>query len=100
MPGHVRDVQRYYDVADAVVIPSWSEGSPNVLLESMAAGVPVVATSVGGIPEIVRAVYTDVSPKAHAMAERAVIAHLEKLEADDLIVRSSEDIYRPTSKND
>jgi len=53
MPGHVRDVQRYYDVADAVVIPSWSEGSPNVLLESMAAGVPVVATSVGGIPEIV-----------------------------------------------
>jgi glycosyltransferase involved in cell wall biosynthesis len=53
MPGHVREVQRYYDVADAVVIPSWSEGSPNVLLEAMAAGVPVVATSVGGIPEIV-----------------------------------------------
>src|SRR5437773_6280056 len=52
------------------------------------------------VKEIVARVYTDVSPKAHAMAERAVIAHLEKLEADDLIVRSSEDIYRPTSKND
>lgn len=48
---------------------------------------------------IVARVYTDVSPKAHAMAERAVLAHLEKLEADDLIVRSSEDTYRPTSTN-
>ena len=36
--------------------------------------------------EIVAAVYTDVSPKAHAMAERAVLAHLQKLEADGLIV--------------
>ena len=35
--------------------------------------------------EIVAAVYTDVSPKAHAMAERAVLAHLEKLRADGLI---------------
>ena len=35
--------------------------------------------------EIVAQVYTDVSPKAHAMAERAVLAHLEKLQADGLI---------------
>ncbi len=33
-------------------------------------------------PEIVSRVYIDVSPKAHSMAERAVLAHLEKLEAD------------------
>jgi hypothetical protein len=32
--------------------------------------------------EIVAAVYTDVNPKAHGMAERAVIAHLEKLKAE------------------
>ena len=43
--------------------------------------------------EIVARVYTDVSPKAHAMAERAVIAHLEKLEADNLIKRESDGSY-------
>ena len=53
LPGHVRDIRPYYRVADMVVISSLSEGSPNALLEAMAAGVPVVATSVGGIPEIV-----------------------------------------------
>jgi glyoxylase-like metal-dependent hydrolase (beta-lactamase superfamily II) len=35
--------------------------------------------------EIVAQVYTDVSPKAHAMAERAVLAHLEKLRDDGLV---------------
>lgn len=51
--GHLEDVRPYYRVADVVAISSLSEGSPNVLLEAMAAGVPVVATRVGGIPEIV-----------------------------------------------
>ena len=38
--------------------------------------------------EIVARVYTDVSPKAHAMAERAVLAHLEKLVEDKLVQQS------------
>ncbi len=44
-----------------------------------------VRAGAGTPKEIVAAVYTDVSPKAHGMAERAVLAHLEKL-ADDLRV--------------
>lgn len=41
-------------------------------------------------PEIVARVYTDVNPKAHALAERAVLAHLEKLEAEKLVARASD----------
>ncbi|MCS6953791.1 MAG: glycosyltransferase family 4 protein [Bryobacterales bacterium] len=50
--GHRDDVAPFYRLADIVVLPSHSEGSPNVLLEAMAAQVPVVATRVGGVPEI------------------------------------------------
>ncbi len=43
--------------------------------------------------DVVARVYTDVSPKAHDMAERAVLAHLEKLEADDLVSRSPDGLF-------
>ena len=53
LPGHVHDVRPYYRAADVLAISSTSEGSPNVLLEALAAGVPTVATAVGGVPEMV-----------------------------------------------
>jgi glycosyltransferase involved in cell wall biosynthesis len=42
----------WYSAADLTVLPSHSEGIPNVLLESIASGTPFVASRVGGIPEI------------------------------------------------
>jgi len=51
--GQVSDVRPFYAMADVFALPSHSEGSPNVLLEAMAANVPVVATAVGGVPEMV-----------------------------------------------
>jgi glycosyltransferase involved in cell wall biosynthesis len=55
--GTVRHEQlkNCYAAADALVLASAREGWPNVLLESMACGTPVIATNVGGVPEIVRA---------------------------------------------
>jgi glycosyltransferase involved in cell wall biosynthesis len=50
--GHQDDIGPYYAIADLFVLPSHSEGSPNVLLEAMSAGIPVIATNAGGIPEL------------------------------------------------
>lgn len=53
LPGFRHDVDSLLPYADLVVLPSLTEGLPNVALEAAAAGVPVVATAVGGTPEVV-----------------------------------------------
>jgi glycosyltransferase involved in cell wall biosynthesis len=51
--GLRKDGQQIIGALDAMVLPSFSEGMPNVVLEAFAYGTPVVATAVGGVPELV-----------------------------------------------
>lgn len=52
--GDIADMRPIYHQADILVLTSDSEGMPNVIIEAMATSLPVVATSVGGVAEIVQ----------------------------------------------
>ncbi|HEY8225695.1 MAG TPA: MBL fold metallo-hydrolase [Pyrinomonadaceae bacterium] len=58
-----------------------------------------VASGCDTIRQIVNTVYTDVSPKAHPLAERAVLAHLQKLEADGVVRRIDDDRFEAALGN-
>jgi glycosyltransferase involved in cell wall biosynthesis len=53
LAGFRGDLDRFVPHLDVLVQASYTEGLPNVVLEALAAGVPVVATAVGGTPELI-----------------------------------------------
>jgi glycosyltransferase involved in cell wall biosynthesis len=52
--GYQEEVGRFFSAFDAFVLTSVNEGTPVTTIEALAAGVPVVATRVGGVPDVVR----------------------------------------------
>jgi glycosyltransferase involved in cell wall biosynthesis len=72
LAGHRDDVMEVLDASDVLLHPSRVDAFPGALLEAMAAGVPVVATAVGGITDIVEDGVTGVlvapPPKPDALA--------------------------------
>jgi glycosyltransferase involved in cell wall biosynthesis len=75
------ELRALYEAVDVTVLASSREGWANVLLESMACGTPVLASSIGGTPEVVAApeagrLVQDLSADAFAHAIAELIAHL------------------------
>jgi len=60
--GFVKEVFPIYQIADLFVLSSLWEGSPNVVLEAMAYGVPVISTNVGGVQELIGVNGTIIEP--------------------------------------
>jgi len=85
MLGFRPDPFGFYNAADFVLLPSLGEGCPNVVLEAFACAKPVVATAVGGVPDLVEPGRTgllvrpkDVEGLASAISEMAEDPHLAR----------------------
>jgi glycosyltransferase involved in cell wall biosynthesis len=77
LPGSLEAprVARHLQAADVLCVPSDNEGVPNVMLEAFASGRPVVATRVGGIPELLTEAYLgQLVPPGDAPALAAALA--------------------------
>lgn len=78
-----KDVAYYMQASDVFVFPSWAEGVPNVVMEAMAIGLPVVASDVDGIPEVLVNRVTGLSVPVRDVS-RLTEATLKMIEDSDL----------------
>lgn len=86
-----QDLCKWIAASSVVALPSHNEGVPNVLLEAMACGKPVVATKVGGIPEIVEDVAGIlIEPHDERALNRALVQSIRNKWDENLISESVE----------
>jgi glycosyltransferase involved in cell wall biosynthesis len=80
--GFIKDIGRVYAFTDVAVLSSWSEGLPQSVLQALACAVPVVATRVGGVPEVVHDEKTGLlaEPGDHTGLARQIIRVLREPE--------------------
>jgi glycosyltransferase involved in cell wall biosynthesis len=111
--GHIEDTSRLYPALDLLVMPSLFEGLPMVLLEAMAMRVPVVASAVDGVAEIVdndregvllsgwdagnfcRGIHAllDDAPRRHRLTD-AASDKVQRQFSRESMTRNIEDIYK------
>jgi len=64
------DAYKYLKAFDVFVLPSLKEGFPWIILEAMAAGIPIVATKVGALPEILDEEFLVTPGNAEALVKK------------------------------
>jgi glycosyltransferase involved in cell wall biosynthesis len=84
LPGERGDIPEIMRALDVFVLPSLREGISNTILEAMASGLPVVATRIGGNPELVDEEHTGMlvpyaNPVAMAAAIRTYLVERDRL---------------------
>ena len=100
--GFVRDIPGIYSFTDVAILSSWSEGLPQSLLQAMAAGVPVIATKVGGVSEIVIHEETGIliEPGDHEALGKAIIQTFDNPDyAVELAERAKDNVMKKHSVN-
>jgi len=78
-------IYQYLKQAKIVILPSLYEGLPNVILEAMSMGVPVIATRVGGVPDVIKDGETGLLVEPGRVEELAI--SIKKLIEDDNLRR-------------
>lgn len=81
LAGFRDDLDELLPQLDLMILPSYTEGMPNVVLEAQAAGAPVIATAVGGTPEIIEHGNTGLLIKPGSI--KALTAAMRALITDD-----------------
>jgi teichuronic acid biosynthesis glycosyltransferase TuaC len=89
-----KEVAHYMKISDLLILPTWAEGLPNVVMEAMAIGLPVVATKVGGIPEILEDGITGLSspPKDVEQLTVSVIKMIEDKELREICIKNGKEL--------
>jgi glycosyltransferase involved in cell wall biosynthesis len=90
------DMDRIYSGLDVVVLSSYTEGFPKVILEALSYGKPVIATEVGGVPEIIRQNKTGllIPPGSPALMADAMCDILDHPNKGDSLGRTGRDLVK------
>jgi glycosyltransferase involved in cell wall biosynthesis len=89
-PQSLEQVATWMGAADLLVLPSWNEGTPNVVLEALASGRRVVATRVGGIPDVITtAALGELVPPRDPVALEGALARALETPADPVALAAA-----------
>ena len=101
LPGLMDNMMEQYPLYDAFVLPSIYEGMPITLIEAMATGLPIAASAVGGVPDMLSHEVNGLlcSPQVESIAEVMERLYLEETLREKLGRQALEDSARFTSKH-